>query len=44
MTQTFSYKRGFQKLEKKSEKIHMYSDKLTNQFRLKKKLRYRFFC
>ena len=32
MTQTFFYKRGFQKLEKKYEKIHMYSylDKLTN--------------
>ena len=31
-TQTFFDKWGFQKLEKKSEKIHMYSDKLTNQF------------
>ena len=31
------------KIRKKSEKIHMYSDKLTNQFRLKKKLGYRFF-
>ena len=42
-TQTFFDKRGFQKLEKKSKNIHMYSDKLTNQFWLKKNLRYRFY-
>ena len=32
----FLDKRYFQKLEKKSENIHMYADKLTNQFWLKK--------
>ena len=34
--QTFFNKQGLDKLEKKSGKIHMYSDELKNQFWLKK--------
>ena len=35
-TRRFYDKRNFQKLEKNLKKIHTYSDKLTNQFWLKK--------
>ena len=39
----FFLKNGVSKIRKKYEKMRMYSDKLTNQFWLEKKLRYRFF-
>ena len=38
----FSINGGFSKIRKKSEKIHMYSENLTNQ--IWQKLRYRFFA